>query len=351
MGCIGFPNHPVWEVTSACNEHCIHCHTAGGKRSPDELTTEEGKRLIEQIAFVKEFRMLVFTGGEPMVRPDLMDLLAHSKRVGFKNVIATNGILIDDSLAKELRKLQVVGLAISLDHTDPAVHNYIRQRDDAFERAIRAIQACQRAGIVLQINITAMQYNLDDLENLYQMASDMGAAIVLNYQLVPVGRGVRIKEKQLTRDQNEALLSNLCRLQKRFNTVIEPVAGPQYWAMLLSGSKNGRPKPGPLRRLGFGLVNRLFHGCTAGRGLVYIKPNGDVWACPFMELSAGNIRRTPFRHIWQDAPLFLALRDRSLLKGTCGTCAGKEICGGCRGRAMALTGDLLGEDPACFLEA
>lgn len=343
MGCIGYPNHPVWEITSACNERCVHCHASGGKPGADELTTEEGKRLIEQIAECDEFRMLVYTGGEPLVRKDLFELLDYSRKIGFKNVIATNAIDIDDAMAKELRRLGVFGLAISIDHTDPEVHNRIRQRKNAFELAVRGIEACVKNGMILQINVTAMEYNIDNIGEVLKFADAKGAAIVLNYQLVTVGRGSTIKEKEVGKEKNRKLMNNLLEWQKNIAPIVEPVASPQYWPnMLIKKHKTSQ------RHIKF--YEHFFYGCTAGTGLVYIKPNGDVWSCPFVEVSAGNVREKHFKDIWRNADFFKRLRDPDSFGGDCGNCRFNRLCGGCRGKAWAHTGDPFAEDPTCFIE-
>ncbi len=346
MGCIGFPAHPAWEVTSACNLTCIHCHASGGKRSPDEMETTEAKRFIEDLAQVNEFRMLVYTGGEPTVRPDLMDLLAHSKAVGFQNVIATNATLIDDSLAGELRGNGVVGAAVSLDAATEQTHNFVRNSPRAYEAAMRGIRAINRAGILLQINVTAMNYNFEFLAEIIDMADVFGASIMLMYQLVPVGRGVKIEDASLDLTENERLLKFLHLKQRGARTIVEPVAGPQYWPHLLES--NGLSARWLLR-----FAEQVFHGCSAGRGFVYIKPNGEIWPCPFVPVDCGNARERPFLEIWRNSPVFQSLRNReTTLKGKCGDCIYSSICGGCRGRAMATAGgDYLAEDPSCFLPA
>lgn len=343
MGCIGFPNHPAWEVTAACNLRCIHCHAAGGRPAPGELSTEEAKQFIDDLAEVKEFRMLVYTGGEPLVRPDLLELLHHSHKVGFTNVIATNATLITDEVARELREAGVVGAAVSLDSVRAEVHDTIRGVPGAFDRAMRGIHALRRAGILVQVNVTAMDYNFADLEELIALADEVGAGIMLMYQLVPVGRGSTIRDATLTVNQNERLLKSLARMQKQVSTIIEPVAGPQYWPYLMirKGRANG---------LWLQLARLFFHGCSAGRGFVYIKANGDVWPCPFVGVRCGNIKETPFRKIWEESEVFRNLRNReNTLKGQCGDCPYHGICGGCRGRAWAYSGDYLAEDPLCFL--
>jgi len=343
MGCIGYPNHPAWEVTNACNLNCIHCHARSDKPPKDELTTYEAKRLIDEFASIDEFRMLVYTGGEPLVRGDIFDLLHHSKKAGLANVIATNGTLITEDMAFRLKDAGVVAAAVSLDSPRKDVHNYIRQNDKAYELAMRGISALKNAGIALQINVTAMKYNFDDLGELIDIADGMGSAIMLMYQLVPVGRGNSIEDASLKAEDNERLLKLLKEKQADISTVVEPVAGPQYWPYLMEskGLTNGA---------WLSMAEKVFHGCAAGRGFVYVKANGDVWPCPFVEVKAGNVREDSFARIWRDSKVFRDLRNREqTLKGNCGECKYRTICGGCRGRAMAYTGDYLAEDPSCFL--
>lgn len=343
MGCIGFPAHPVWEMTAACNLRCIHCHASGGKPAEDELTTDEAKNLLDQLAEVEEFRMMAFTGGEPLVRPDLFELLAYSKSLGFANTLATNATLIDKSVAQSLRSYGVVIAAVSLDGFDAATHDIVRGLPGSFEAALEGIRALRKAGILLHINITAMEYNMDEMNRLLALVEELGAGILLMYQLVPVGRGRRIGKAALDLNANAKLIRFMARAQRTAQAVMEPVAGPQYWPFLLH---QAGIKQGTLLRL----AETVFHGCSAGRGFVYIKPNGEVWPCPFIETSCGNIRDTPFKTIWATSSVLKDLREREeRLKGRCSMCQYRRLCGGCRGRAWAATGDYLAEDPSCFI--
>jgi radical SAM protein with 4Fe4S-binding SPASM domain len=343
MGCIGFPAHPVWEMTAACNLHCIHCHTSGGKPAADELTTEEGKRLLDQLAEVSEFRMMAFTGGEPLVRDDLYELLGYAQALGFTNTIATNATLIDHAVACRLRRNGVAIAAVSLDGFDAATHDYVRGKPGSFDATLEGMHALRRAGILLHVNITAMEYNVDQIEPLMALVDELGAGILLTYQLVPVGRGRGIGEAALDLGANERLIRFLAQAQRTSRAIMEPVAGPQYWPYLL---QRAGIRGGPLLRLG----ELVFHGCSAGRGFVYVKPNGQVWPCPFIEVSCGNVRQTPFSTIWATAPILEDLRKREeRLRGRCGECEYRRLCGGCRGRAWATSGDYLAEDPSCFI--
>lgn len=338
MGCIGFPAHPVWEITLGCNFRCIHCHASSREPHPDELTTEEALKLVEEIASIKEFRMLVLTGGEPLTRKDIFEILDYGRKLGLKFVIATNATLITEEVAFRLKESRVVAVAVSIDSSNPQTHNFIRNNSWAFSLAMRGMENIKKARITLQVNFTAMQHNAEQLRKTIDFVNDLGANIMLVYQLVPVGRGKEIKGASLESKENQNLARLIKEKQATSTTIIEPVANPQYWPYLLNGQG----------RLRSNMARLFFHGCTAGRGLVYIKANGQVWPCPFIGVSGGNVRKISFPKIWRESKVFQNLRQRKL-KGKCGECRYIKICGGCRGRAWAIEDDYLSEDPSCFI--
>jgi len=343
MGCIGFPDHPVWEMTTACNLNCVHCHTAGGAPGTDELTTEEAKHLLDELSQIRNFRMMAFTGGEPLMRPDLYELLTHARSLGFNNTLATNATLIDENVARRLRDCGVVIAAVSLDGFTSETHDMVRGLPGSFEAAVKGMRALRRSGILLHINITAMECNVTQLNRLMTLVDDLGTAILLIYQLVPVGRGRAIGKAALGKESNRWLANFMAQAQSQTDAIMEPVAGPQYWPFLL---KRARISSG----LPLYVAEKVFHGCSAGRGFVYIKPDGSVWPCPFIEVSCGNVRENSFGEIWLQSGVLNELRRREwLLKGQCGECKYRRLCGGCRGRAWASTGDYLAEDPCCFI--
>ncbi len=346
MGCIGFPNHPVWEVTNACNLRCRQCHAGSGKPAPGELDTEEGKRLLDSLANIGEFRMLAFGGGEPLVRPDIVELVAYARDLGLEISIATNGTLLTTELAREFKKLGVANIAVGLNANDAAIHEQITNVPGSFAKSKNAVYATLEAGMNLQINTTAMKENRAAIPGLLDFASEVKAQIVLLYQLVPEGRGE--EEMELSMKEYKALTEMVADKQRTSRAIIEPTCSPQYWAYLLNRKieRNGRQPP----RLEMKLAEALFKGCVAGSGLCYIKPGGEVWPCPFVPLSAGNVRKQPLEEIWYKSALFDSLRDRERLTGEkCRACGFKSLCGGCRGRAYAHSGDYLGDDPLCFL--
>jgi radical SAM protein with 4Fe4S-binding SPASM domain len=190
-----------------------------------------------------------------------------------------------------------------------------------------------------------MEYNMSQMEQLMTLVDELGTGILLMYQLVPVGRGRGVKEAALDVNTNKQLIHFMAHAQHTIRAIVEPVAGPQYWPFLL---KQAHIQKGFALRL----AELVFHGCSAGRGFIYIKPNGEVWPCPFIEVSCGNVREESFRTIWDNSPILKSLREREKnLKGQCGECAYRRLCGGCRGRAWATTGDYLAEDPSCFIHS
>jgi radical SAM protein with 4Fe4S-binding SPASM domain len=298
---------------------------------------------LDQLAEINAFRMMAFTGGEPLMRKDFFELLMHSKDLGFANTIATNATLVNDAVARRLRRHGVVIAAVSLDGFDATTHDMIRGVPGSFKAAIHGIHALHRAGILIHINITVMEYNMNQIQRLTQLVNELNAGILLMYQLVPVGRGRHIRQVALDLRANEQLIRFMAQAQRTTRAIMEPVAGPQYWPFLLQRSGIAS---GILLRL----AEMVFHGCSAGRGFVYIKPNGDVWPCPFIEVSCGNVQQTPFPTIWATSPVLKNLRAREQhLKGRCSTCEYVRLCGGCRGRAWATTHDYLAEDPSCFI--
>jgi len=342
MGCIGFPIHPVWEVTNACNLRCRQCHASSGEPLPNELTTEEGKKLLDDIAGIGEFRMLALGGGEPLVRSDIFELVAYARGLGLEISIATNGTLLTFEMAKEFKKMGVANIAVGINASDESVHEQITRVPGSFEKTRQAIYATKEAGMSLQFNTTVMKENREAIPGLLDLASEVDAQIVLLYQLVPEGRGEEAME--LSRREYRALTEMVAEKQKVNRAIIEPTCSPQYWAYLMSNDGN-RPSAAGMK-----LARTLFKGCVAGSGLCYIKPDGEIWPCPFVPLSGGNVREQSLKEIWYESELFQSLRDRERLTGEmCSQCRFKYICGGCRGRAYAHSGDYLGDDPLCFL--
>lgn len=338
IGCFGYHVHPVWEVTSRCNLTCEHCHAKGDEQgSPDELTTEEGKALvIDRLTEVPDFKSLVFSGGEPLVREDIFELISHAKRRGFYPLVATNATLITPEVARGLRRAGTIGIAVSIDSTQDAVHDSFRQKRGALKMAKEGIANAGAEGMYIQINITASQVNIAELPKIIDYADQLRAHVILLYQFIPTGRGTENAQLELTAGQLREEILHAGEQQKNLHPVIAPVGLPEYWALHNVLRNEGK-------------TSDVLRGCICGNGMFYIKPNGDVWPCAFVPISGGNLKEHTPRQIWDESQVFKSLRDRNNLKGICHDCSQRQVCGGCRARSYARTGDLFAEDHMCPL--
>lgn len=342
MCCFGVNPHVVWEATARCNLRCIHCHARGGEPSKNELSTNEAKDMLNSLAQIPEFRTFVFAGGEPLVREDLFELIAYARKIGFNVFGATNGTLITPEVAARLRENNV-GLVIGLDATDARAHNRIRGVPGAYERVIEGIENSLAENLYVHLNLVASKINISYVPKILSYGDEIGVVSDFVYRFMCSGRGEYISDTaELSPAEFENLIDTIYQCQRRISSIIVPVATPQYWAYLLY---RNNIVSGPLLKL----AQYSFGGCVAGKGMLYIKPQGEVWPCPFLEIPLGNVRGTSLQEIWQRSKVLEQLRNRENLKGECLKCAYREICGGCRATAFACTGDYLQTDPNCSL--
>jgi AdoMet-dependent heme synthase len=329
-------------LTRRCNLACAHCYLDAGTRESDdsgELSTDEVKRLIDDIAALSVETMIVFTGGEPLLRPDLATLVAHAAGRGLMAVIGTNGLGLNARRVAELKAAGAQGVGISLDSLDPAVHDNFRGLPGAWARAMAAIDACRQADLRFQIHFSVTDDTADELDEMIAYARDVGAFVLNVFFLVCTGRGEKVANisaatydrvmRRLTRaayDETGIMIRAKCAPHfKRMAWELDP-----DWPVTTAhGYEAG--------------------GCLAGTRYCRITPTGGVTACPYMEDEVGSIRRHGFAEIWRDAPQFAALR-RPVLEGRCGACEYAKICGGCRARPLARDGALMGEDFLCAYE-
>ncbi len=339
IGCTGYPYHVVWEVTTRCNLKCVHCFASSVDSTQAELSTAEGKQLLEQIATIEKFRMIVITGGEPLLRNDILELVEYAGKLGFHIVFSTNGMLLTPETAKDLARLGVVNFSISLDGYTAECHESIRGKPGCFQSAIDGIKAAARTGVCLQVNFTAMRQNLNELPGLIDLAESLKTDIIMVFQTIPPLHDGGTLE--LDAEEQMQLIRTIAEKQKKARALIMPVCSPEYWPWLVEHRRVS---------LGRNMQRKVLSGCGAGSGFVYVRFDGDVWPCNFIPLSAGNVRRQTFPDIWNKSPLLQEFRGQPRrLKGVCGECRYQRICGGCRGRAFAHTQDHLAADPACRL--
>ncbi|MBC7325750.1 MAG: putative heme d1 biosynthesis radical SAM protein NirJ2 [Moorella sp. (in: Bacteria)] len=321
-----------WNTTNQCNLYCDHCYRDAGAKVEDELSTAEAKNLIDE-AVKAGFRIMIFSGGEPLLRPDLLDLIAYAAGQGLRPVLGSNGTLLTPDLARKLKKAGARAIGISLDSCDPARHDRLRQKAGAWQEALDGMAACREAGLPFQVHTTVFEWNQDELEKLTDFAVDLGARAHHFFFLVPTGRAASIEAESLRAEAYEATLRRILQKQQQVDIELKPTCAPQFMRIARE----------------MGIPARYSRGCLAGIAYCIISPQGNVQPCAYLNLPAGNVREKPFSHIWQESEVFRILRTENY-GGGCGRCGYKKICGGCRARAWYYHGDYMAEEPWCLYQ-
>jgi len=333
----------AWEVTRRCNLDCRHCRAAASRGPyPGELTTPEGLNLLESVARMGP-AVIILTGGEPLLREDILELTAQGHRLGHRMVMAVNGTLLTPELARRLKEAGIQRLSISLDGATAQSHDALRGVPGAFAGALAGIAAAKEADLPFQINTTVTRGNLGELPALYQKALELGAAAHHVFVLVPTGRGAEMTEELVSPKEYAETLRWLLARQKDGRLHLKPTCAPQYYRLCREEARVQGEKLIP-RTHGLEAMSK---GCLGGQGFAFVSHEGVVQACGYLDLPAGNIREQPFPVIWQNSELFHRLRAVEQYHGKCQACQYRKVCGGCRARAYALTGDVLGDDPIC----
>ncbi len=354
------PRLIFWETTAGCNLRCIHCRrvTIADQLTPQDLTTEEAFRLIDQIAEMGR-PVFVLSGGEPLFRPDILDIARYATDAGLPVALATNGTLIDDALAGEIKAHGVKRVSISFDGADAATHDAFRGLPGSFDAAVSGFQALRRVGLPVQINTTVAKHNEAQLEAVLQLAIDLDAVGLHLFLLVPVGCGVKIAEEQMINAQQyERVLNWLYdKEQSEPQLQLKATCAPHYFRVMRQRRAEERRRgvqhdlPASHHRQLHGHPHGQMHaatkGCLAGTGVCFVSHRGEVFPCGYLPVEAGNVRRQHFGDIWQGSTLFTELRNPDLLGGKCGICQFKNLCSGCRARAYGTVGDYMAEEPFC----
>ncbi|MHB1276581.1 MAG: putative heme d1 biosynthesis radical SAM protein NirJ2 [Candidatus Humimicrobiaceae bacterium] len=322
-----------WNTTNQCNMFCKHCYRDAGVKASKELSTGEGKSLLDEIAKAG-FKIMIFSGGEPLMRPDIYELIEHSRKLGLRPVLGSNGTLITKKIAQKLKDFGVMRIGISLDSIKKRKHDMLRVYPGAWDKAVRGMKYCKEVQLPFQIHTTVMDWNQHEVSDIVDFAVETGAVAHHTFFLVPSGRAKNIEEESLRAEQYEDLLVKLMKKQQEVEIEIKPVCAPQFMRIA--------------KEMGMDL--RFGRGCLAGIAYCIISPKGKVQPCAYLDIEAGNVRKTPFSEIWSDSKVFKKLRTCEY-KGGCGTCRYQKICGGCRARAAFYNdGDYMAEEPWCLYQ-
>ncbi len=365
------PRLVFWETTAGCNLRCIHCRriTIADQLTPEDLSTEESFRLVDQIAAVGK-PILVLSGGEPLFRQDIFQIARYAADAGLTVALATNGTLVDEAVAVQIRDSGIRRVSISFDGQDPATHDAFRGLPGSFDAAVHGAQALRAVGMPIQINTTVARHNENQLEGMLQLSKDLDATALHLFLLVPVGCGVEIAEEQMISAREYERVLNWLYDTEQVETQLQLKAtcAPHYFRVMRQRRAQDA-RQGQLRELPASHTRQVHaghpaghpvgsdsamhaatKGCLAGTGVCFVSHRGEVFPCGYLPVEAGNVRQQSFGAIWQGSTLFQEMRDPDLLEGKCGICQFKALCSGCRARAYGVTGNYLAEEPFCAYE-
>ncbi|MDX2150148.1 MAG: TIGR04053 family radical SAM/SPASM domain-containing protein [Bryobacteraceae bacterium] len=333
----------IWELTQACDLACRHCRaSAVPDRDPLELSTPEAFRVLEQI---KDFGdpLMVFTGGDPLKRPDLYDIVERSVALGLRTTVTPSATpLLTEAAICRLQQCGISRMAVSLDGATAASHDGFRRVEGSFARTIAALETAKKIGLETQVNTTVTRHNRAELESIARIVGESASRLWSVFFLVVTGRA--LAEDDLTAPEYEEVFAFLYRTAKKAPFDIKTTEAQHYRRYVAQQKKAGNALPreaeaaGPIGRQA---------GINDGKGFLFISHTGEIYPSGFLEVSAGNVRRDPVASVYRNSQLFQVLRDADNLHGKCGPCEYRNLCGGSRSRAWALSGDYLAEDPRC----
>jgi len=343
----------AWELTRACALACVHCRAeAQPQRDPQELTMDEAFEVIDQLVDLNP-PVLVLTGGDPLMRPDLFDIAQRAIDRGLRVAVSpTTTALVTRDRLERLRDIGVSMIHVSLDGADAPTHDGFRGVPGTYDRAIATLAELRALDIPSQVGTTVGRHNLHQFEALSTLMEEYGVRMWSLFFLVPTGRGT--VEQMMTPTEAEAAWEWLASLSERAPFAVRTTAAPQYRrTMLLRAQAQGG---GPVRLTGAGYQiadsaqGMRTQGVNDGKGFLFIDHRGNLCPSGFLQTPAGNTRIDSIATVYRTSSLFRSLRDPSALTGRCGRCTFAELCGGSRARAFATTGSYLGDDPLCTLD-
>jgi len=335
----------AWETTRSCNLACIHCR-ASSLCGPyeGELSESRSLQLLDEIAAVGK-PVVILTGGEPLLRKDIFQLATYGDGLGLRMVLATNGTLVTDDVARKMIDSGIKRVSVSIDGMDAASHDAFRGQPGAFAGAMAGIEAMKKAGMEFQINTTVTRANLGQIKQLLDLTVRLGAAAQHIFLLVPTGRGKDLADWEIGPVDYEETLAWFFEAGLNCPIQTKVTCAPHYHRIY-----HQRKKERVKTEAEAGPLHAMTRGCLGGSAFCFISHTGQVQPCGYLEIDCGQVKEEPFGKIWKESAIFSDLRHLDRYRGKCGRCEFIKVCGGCRARAYEKTGDYLAEEPLCIYE-
>jgi radical SAM protein with 4Fe4S-binding SPASM domain len=329
-------------LTRRCNLNCEHCYldaTTLKEESENELSTAEAKSILDEVFALNPEAMVVLTGGEPLLRNDLEEIVQHGSQLGLFIVAGTNGIQLTSKRVQSLKNMGLMGVGVSLDSTDPVKHDNFRGKKGCWEKTIKGLKNCAEEGLSFQVHFTVTQWNIGEIDDMIALSENLGARVVNIFFLICTGRGETVSE--LSPLQYESALEDIVRAQSRYaDMIIRPRCAPHFKRVAMHQNPDA-----DINRIS----GREGDGCLAGIHYCRITPEGEVTACPYIDTPVGSIRSQSLAKIWNESAQFNLLRNPEL-EGKCGVCEYRSLCGGCRARPVAQGKNIMASDTLCDFE-
>ena len=341
------PKWIAWEITRRCNLKCVHCRSSSElevKEHPD-FSLDEARRVLDDIHSYAD-PVVVLSGGEPLLRDDVFKIAEYGGGLGMRICLATNGTLVTPEICQQIKKADIKMVSLSLDGASAAVHDDFRNQPGAFDGTMNAIRLFNEHSIPFLVNSSFTRRNQDEIKKIYTLVKDLGATAWYLFMIVPTGRGEDIMEELIPEDVYEEILNWHYDMEKEDDSgmLVRPTCAPQYYRIVLQRAKEDGSR---FKRRSLKFSTGGSKGCLAGQLICLIDVDGNVLPCSYFPKAAGNIRKNSFAEIWENSSLFKELRDFKGYKDNCGRCEYVQVCGGCRARAYAMTGDYLAQEPFC----
>ena len=336
----------AWETTRRCNLRCVHCRSSSElevQGHPD-FSFEQATRILDDISSYAN-PVMVLSGGEPLLRPDIFDIARYGTDKGLRMCLATNGTLVNESVCAKIKDADIKMVSLSLDGAKAETHDNFRNQAGAFDGTLKAIELFNRNDIPFLVNSSFTVRNKDEIPEIFKLVKNLGATAWYMFMIVPTGRGEDVMDELIPEDVYDEILEWHYQMEKKEQEILmRPTCAPQYYSIVRQKAKEEGEK---FKRRNLKFSTGGSKGCLAGQLICLIDVDGEVLPCSYFPKSAGNINQLPFKEIWENSELFLSLRDFKSYKDNCGRCEYVNVCGGCRARAYAVSGDYLAQEPFC----